>query len=62
MPKINPLIWDELKKINNDDQTKDFVLELLTYERNHMNQERVRGYSEFYDKTVDKYSKKRDAT
>ena len=59
MQKINPLIWEELKKIDNDDQTRNFVLELLTYERNHMNQERVRGYSDFYDKTVDKQVKRK---
>ena len=54
--RINPLIWDELERIT-DENVREFLRELLLFEREHISEDRPR-YSEEYDRLIEKYSKK----
>lgn len=53
--EVNPLIWEEVRKHPMEDNIRNFLKEILLFERKHISEERPR-YSEEYDKLIEKYS------
>ena len=54
--EVNPLIWEEIERYPMNKNIREFLKELLLFERRHVSEERPR-YSEEYDKLIEKYSK-----
>jgi hypothetical protein len=54
--EVNPLIWEEVERHHMKENVREFLKELLLFERRHISEERPR-YSEDYDKLIEKYSK-----
>ena len=53
--EVNPLIWEEVRKHPMEDNIRNFLKEILVFERKHISEERPR-YFEEYDKLIEKYS------
>lgn len=53
--EINPLIWEEIEEYSMSSETRNFLKELLLFERRHINEETPR-YSKEYDKLIEKYA------
>lgn len=52
--EINPLILDKLESLKIDDKLKDFINEVLLFEKQKMNLQGVR-YKEDYERIIERY-------
>lgn len=54
MGQLNPIIIDEIKKINCDEKLKEFLIEVLKSEADHLENGERWWFSDKYEKLVKK--------